>query len=86
MKASTRFGWVNDSEYGLGGAVWTSDVDRGISVAGRIESGTVWVNRHRVLPFDVPFGSAKQSGMGLQNGIEGMEDFTQLRIVNAGRG
>jgi acyl-CoA reductase-like NAD-dependent aldehyde dehydrogenase len=76
---------VNDSEYGLGGAVWTSDVDRGISVAGRIESGTVWVNRHRVLPFDVPFGGAKQSGIGLQNGIEGMEDFTQLRIVNAGR-
>jgi len=76
---------VNDSEYGLGGAVWTSDVDRGISVAGRIESGTVWVNRHRVLPFDVPFGGAKQSGMGLQNGVEGMEDFTQLRIVNAGR-
>ena len=76
---------VNDTEYGLGGAVWTSDVDRGISIAGRIESGTVWVNRHRALPFDVPFGGAKQSGVGLQNGIEGMQDFTQLRIVNAGR-
>src|SRR5271163_1579506 len=76
---------VNDTEYGLGGAVWTSDVDRGISIAGRIESGTVWVNRHRVLTFDVPFGGAKQSGLGLQNGVEGMEDFTQLRIVNAGR-
>jgi acyl-CoA reductase-like NAD-dependent aldehyde dehydrogenase len=76
---------VNDSEYGLGGSVWTSDVERGISVAGRIESGTVWVNRHRVLPFDVPFGGAKQSGVGVQNGIEGMEEFTQLRIVNAGR-
>jgi delta 1-pyrroline-5-carboxylate dehydrogenase len=60
--------WVNDSEYGLGGAVWTSAVERRISVAGRIESGTVWVNRHRVLPFDIPFGGAKQLGMGLQKG------------------
>lgn len=73
---------ANDSEYGLGGSVWTADVERGIDVASRIESGTVWVNRHMSLPFDVAFGGAKQSGIGLQNGIQGMQDFTQRRIVN----
>jgi acyl-CoA reductase-like NAD-dependent aldehyde dehydrogenase len=73
---------ANASEYGLGGSIWTADVERGIDVASRIESGTVWVNRHMSLPFDIAFGGAKQSGIGLQNGIQGMEDFTQRRIVN----
>lgn len=77
---------ANDSDYGLGGTVWTSNVDRGIAVASRIESGTVWVNKHLELPFDVPFGGAKQSGIGRQQGIEGMEDFTQPRIVNVALG
>lgn len=74
---------ANDTELGLGGSIWTSDPERGISVASRIESGTVWVNTHVALPFDVPFGGAKQSGLGQQGGIEGMKDFTQVRIVNA---
>ena len=73
---------INASEYGLGGTVWTSDASRGEAVARRIESGTVWVNRHLDLPFDVPFGGAKQSGIGRQQGIEGLEEFTQARIVN----
>jgi acyl-CoA reductase-like NAD-dependent aldehyde dehydrogenase len=53
-----------------------------IEVASRIESGTVWVNRHFALPFDVPFGGAKQSGIGRQFGVEGLEDFTEVRVVN----
>lgn len=73
---------ANDSDFGLGGTIWTSDVERGIEVASRIESGTVWVNKHLELPFDVPFGGAKQSGIRRQQGIEGLEDFTQARIVN----
>ncbi|MFK3691082.1 aldehyde dehydrogenase family protein [Agrobacterium tumefaciens] len=74
---------ANSVEFGLGGVIWTADVERGISVASQVESGTVWVNQHMALPYDVAFGGAKQSGMGLQNGIEGMEDFTQRRVVNA---
>jgi acyl-CoA reductase-like NAD-dependent aldehyde dehydrogenase len=73
---------ANDTEFGLGGVIWTSNPERGAEVASRIESGTVWVNQHLVLPFDVPFGGAKQSGIGLANGLAGMEDFTQVRIVN----
>jgi acyl-CoA reductase-like NAD-dependent aldehyde dehydrogenase len=41
------------------------------------------VNKHLDLPFDVPFGGAKQSDIGRQQGVEGMEDFTQARIVSA---
>ena len=74
---------ANDSAFGLGASVWTSNTQRGIEVASRIESGTVWVNTHLDLPFEIPFGGAKQSGIGQQGGIEGMEDYTQVRIVNA---
>lgn len=74
---------ANATEFGLGGTIWTADPRRGIEVAGRIETGTIWVNQHMALPLDVPFGGAKQSGIGLQNGTEGMKDFTQLRILNA---
>ncbi len=74
---------INASEYGLGGSVWTRDVERGIAVAGRIESGTVWVNKAIDLPFDIPVGGVKQSGMGRQQGVEGLEEFTEPRIINA---
>ena len=73
---------TNDTAYGLGGTVWTSDVERGFAVASRIQSGTVWVNKHLDLPFDVPFRGAKQSGLGAENGIEGLEEYTQARIIN----
>ncbi len=77
---------INASEYGLGGSVWTRDVERGIAVAAQIESGTVWVNKAIDLPFDIPVGGVKQSGMGRQQGMEGLEEFTQPRIVNAALG
>jgi acyl-CoA reductase-like NAD-dependent aldehyde dehydrogenase len=73
---------ANDSEFGLGGTVWTSDPGRGYEVASRIQTGTVWVNKHMDLPFDVPFGGAKQSGLGVEFGEEGLAEFTQQRIVN----
>lgn len=73
---------ANDSDFGLGGTVWTSDPERGYEVASRVQSGTVWVNRHMDLPFDVPLGGAKQSGLGVELGEEGLAEFTQRRIVN----
>ena len=73
---------ANDSEYGLGGTVWTKDLDRGYEIASQILSGTVWVNKHLDLPNDVPFGGAKQSGLGVEYGQEGLEEFTQAKTVN----
>lgn len=79
-------GYANEIEYGLGGIIWTSNVERGAEVASKIETGTIWVNRHLVLPKDIPFGGAKQSGIGVQNGMEGIEDFTQRRVLNVKKG
>jgi acyl-CoA reductase-like NAD-dependent aldehyde dehydrogenase len=73
---------ANDSEYGLGGTVWGTDLNRAYSVAQRITAGTVWVNKHLDLPPDVPFAGAKQSGFGAEMGQEGLEEFTQVRIIN----
>ncbi|HEX7854374.1 MAG TPA: aldehyde dehydrogenase family protein [Sphingobium sp.] len=77
---------ANDTPYGLSASIWSGDVERGFAVASQIESGTVWVNRHLDLPFDVPLGGAKQSGIGRHQGVEGVEEFTQARIVNAALG
>ena len=73
---------ANDSEYGLGGSVWSSDPQRAYQVALRLESGTVWVNKHLELSPQIPFGGAKQSGMGAEMGQQGLEEFTQAKIIN----
>ena len=73
---------VNGTEYGLGGTVWGTDLARAYGVAQRITSGTVWVNKHLELPPDIPFGGAKQSGFGTEMGQEGLEEFTQSKIIN----
>ena len=73
---------ANDSEYGLAGSIWTSDVERGIAIARRIDTGTVWLNKHLDLRFDVPFGGAKQSGLGREQGVAGLKEFTQAKVIN----
>ena len=47
--------------------------------------GTVWVNRHLNMPVDVPLGGAKQSGLGRERGIAGLEEFSQTKIINAAK-
>ena len=51
-------------------------------MAQRMTSGTIWINKHLELPPDIPFGGAKQSGFGTEMGQEGLEEFTQSRIIN----
>ena len=68
----------NDTDFGLGGSVWSSDRDRAFEVAARITAGTVWVNKHLDLGPDTPYAGAKQSAIGTELGREGLEEFTQL--------
>jgi acyl-CoA reductase-like NAD-dependent aldehyde dehydrogenase len=76
---------ANNSEYGLGATVWAKDIDRAIEVAKRLETGTVWINKHLDLPPTIPYGGVKQSGFGVELGQQGLEEFTQLRVLNIAR-
>lgn len=73
---------TNDSDFGLGGTVWAKDLDRAFEVAAKIESGIVWINSFLVMSPDIPFGGAKQSGIGAELGRDGLEAFTQVKIIN----
>ena len=68
--------------YGLGASVWSSDVQRAHAVASQIEAGTVWINKHLDMAPNIPFGGAKQSGIGTEFAEEGLAEFTQLQIIN----
>jgi acyl-CoA reductase-like NAD-dependent aldehyde dehydrogenase len=73
---------ANNSDYGLAGTVWAKDLDRAFQVAGKIETGTVWINKFLDVSPDISFGGAKQSGIGSELGREGLEEFTQVKIIN----
>lgn len=76
---------ANDTPYGLGGSVWGSDVERAIEVGARLNVGTSWINHHFQLTPDVPFGGVKQSGLGAEFGRTGIEEFTNVHVVNLKR-
>ena len=71
---------ANDTQTGLGGSVW-GPVDQAADVARRLETGTVWVNEIHVHGIDIPFGGHKQSGMGVENGLEGLTEFTNTQTL-----
>jgi len=76
---------ANNSEYGLGGSIWSPDLNAAYDLATRMESGTVWVNKHADLAPNIPFGGAKGSGIGVELGEEGLAEFTQLQVINVAR-
>jgi len=73
---------ANTSEYGLGATVWSASPERAYEVALKLDTGTVWINKHLDLPPDVPYGGTKQSGYGVELGQQGLEEFTQAKIIN----
>lgn len=73
---------ANASDMGLGGSVWSSDIEEAKTVAAQIESGSVWINGHgQVLPH-VPFGGVKNSGIGVEFGLEGLEEYTTTQSMH----
>ena len=77
---------ANDSAYGLGGAVWTRDINRAIRVARAIETGRMWVNTYNSIPEGAPFGGYKQSGIGRETHKVMLEHYTQMKniMINLG--
>ena len=74
-------GIANSTDYGLGGGLWTRDLQRGHRVAAAIRSGMVWVNSYKRVNPGSPFGGVGQSGYGREMGFEAMHDYTDAKSV-----
>ncbi|WP_233355849.1 aldehyde dehydrogenase family protein [Henriciella litoralis] len=72
---------ANDTEYGLAGAVWSADIDKAVEIANEMETGTVWINQNLQSTPLTPLAGHKQSGIGAENGIYGLREFTQPKSV-----
>ncbi len=72
---------ANDSVYGLGGAVWTQDINRAIRVARAVRTGRMWVNTYNSIPAGAPFGGYKQSGIGRETHKVMLDHYTQTKNI-----
>jgi acyl-CoA reductase-like NAD-dependent aldehyde dehydrogenase len=72
---------ANALDVGLGASVWSSDPAQARKVAARIEAGTVWINKHGAVDPRVPFGGVKQSGYGLEFGVEGLKHLGAPQVI-----
>jgi acyl-CoA reductase-like NAD-dependent aldehyde dehydrogenase len=73
---------ANDSIYGLGGAVFSRDIPKAITIAKRIRTGTVWINDFHLINALAPFGGYKQSGVGRELGPQGLLEYTQAKHIH----
>ena len=72
---------ANDTPFGLAAGLWTNDVQRVHRMAKRLRAGTVWVNTYRKTSYAMPFGGYKQSGLGRENGLEAVHEYTETKSV-----
>lgn len=72
---------ANDTTYGLGGAVWTRDINKAIRVARAVETGRMWVNTYNAFPAGSPFGGYKESGVGRETHKVILEQYTQMKNI-----
>lgn len=72
---------ANDSEYGLGGGIFTKDINRALNIANRIDTGRVWINTYNQIPAGSPFGGYKKSGIGRETYRETIRNYQQVKGI-----
>ena len=72
---------ANDSSFGLGGSVFTQDIERGKRVARRIDTGMVFINSGAVSSPELPFGGVKNSGYGRELSGAGIQEFVNKKLI-----
>ncbi len=75
---------ANDSEYGLGSSIWTTDAKAIYRATNEIEAGITWVNQLHYGYDEMPFGGVKQSGVGKEHGIEALDEYVELKSAVIG--
>jgi succinate-semialdehyde dehydrogenase / glutarate-semialdehyde dehydrogenase len=75
--------FANDSRYGLGGSVWTKDIEKGIAIAKKMETGAVFINALVKSDPRLPFGGIKKSGYGRELGRHGILEFVNAKTIAA---
>ena len=73
---------ANATNFGLSGSVWSANSEKAAEVARQLDCGTAWVNQHLAIAPNLPFGGAKWSGIGVENGPWGLLGFTEIQVVN----
>ncbi|HEX7781270.1 MAG TPA: aldehyde dehydrogenase family protein [Sphingobium sp.] len=76
---------ANNTEYGLAASVWGKDIETAKAIAERIEAGTVWINEIHSFSPHVAFGGHKQSGIGIENALEGLSEYTNSQTIVTNR-
>lgn len=77
---------ANAVSVGLGGSVWSADIEKAKALAARLECGTAWVNNHAMIQPDAPFGGVKQSGLGVEFGRYGLVEYTNIQTMQIAKG
>jgi acyl-CoA reductase-like NAD-dependent aldehyde dehydrogenase len=72
---------ANNSIFGLGSSIWTNDLNRATRAAERIDAGYTWINQAQIIYDELPFGGAKQSGLGKEHGTEALDYYTETKAV-----
>ncbi len=72
---------ANDNPTGLGGSVWSSDIEAAKKIGARMECGSVWINKHGAIQPNAPFGGVKSSGIGVEFGEEGLAEYTDIQVM-----
>ena len=72
---------ANNTNYGLAGAVFSENLSAAHEIASKLEVGVVWINSYNLTPVEMPFGGSKDSGLGMENGIEVLREYSRVQSI-----